>query len=94
MSNSSIWPTDWILSGATTTGQSGPGSDRNEEVLHIPQRSSITEALRSDCLIDFRWGYLTRLQPRTIGFLILALGFSYFVYVFVRYMIRILMIVL
>ena len=30
------------LSGATTPGQSGPGSDGNKEVLHIPQSSSIT----------------------------------------------------
>ena len=30
---SSIWLTDRTLSGATTPGQSGPGSDGNEEVL-------------------------------------------------------------
>ena len=30
------------LSGATTPGQSGPGSDCNEEVLHITQSSIIT----------------------------------------------------
>ena len=30
------------LSGATTPGQSEPGSDGNEEVLCIPQSSSIT----------------------------------------------------
>ena len=29
------------LSGATIPGQSGPGSNGNEEVLHIHQRSSI-----------------------------------------------------
>ena len=34
-----------ILSGATILGQSGPGSNRNEGVLHIPQSSSITGAL-------------------------------------------------
>ena len=28
--------------GATSLGQSGPGSDGNEEVLRIPQISSIT----------------------------------------------------
>ena len=38
----SIWPIDSILSGATTLGQSEPGSDGNEEVLRIPQRSCIT----------------------------------------------------
>ena len=51
MSNSSIWPIDRILSGATTLGQSGPGSDGNEGVLYIPQISSITGALPSDCLV-------------------------------------------
>ena len=41
MSNSSIWPIDRTLSGATTPGQSGPESDGNEGVLRIPQSSSI-----------------------------------------------------
>ena len=39
MSNSSILPIDKTLSSATTSGQSGPGSNGNEEVLHIPQSS-------------------------------------------------------
>ena len=39
------------LSGATTMGQSGPGSDGNEGILHIPQSSSITEASPS-CLMS------------------------------------------
>ena len=39
-------------SGVTTPGQSGPGSDRNEEVLRIPQSSSVTGACRSDCFGD------------------------------------------
>ena len=30
MQNSSIWPKDRTLSGATTLGHSGPGSDGNE----------------------------------------------------------------
>ena len=30
------------LSDAITLGQTGPGSDGNEEVLHIPQSSSFT----------------------------------------------------
>ena len=38
MSNNAIWP----ISGATNPDQSGPGSDGNEGVLHIPQSSSIT----------------------------------------------------
>ena len=33
---SSIWPIDRTLSGATTPGQSGPGSDGNTGVLRIP----------------------------------------------------------
>ena len=33
---SSIWPIDRILSGATTLGQSGPGSYGNEGVFPIP----------------------------------------------------------
>ena len=39
------------LSGATTLGQIGPGSDGNKEVLYIHQSSSITEASPSDCLV-------------------------------------------
>ena len=50
MSNSSIWPIDKTLSGATTLGYSGPGSNGNEEVLHIPQ-SSKTGASPSEGLI-------------------------------------------
>ena len=41
---------DRTLSSATTTGQSGHGSDRNKGVLRIPQNSCITWASRSDCL--------------------------------------------
>ena len=47
MSNSSILSIDRTLSGATTPGQSGPGSDVNEEVLYVHQ-SSRTEASPSD----------------------------------------------
>ena len=54
----SIWPIDRTLSGATTPGQSGPGSDGNEGVLSIPQSSSITEALPSDCLVSYPGHYL------------------------------------
>ena len=39
------------LSGATTPGQSGPGSDGNEEVLRIPQSSSIAGTSLSNCLV-------------------------------------------
>ena len=50
MSNSFIWPIDWIVSGATTPGQSEPGSDSNEGVLRIPQSFIITGASPSDYL--------------------------------------------
>ena len=45
MSNSSIWPIDRTLSGATTLDQCWPGSNGNERVLHIPGVSL------SDCLV-------------------------------------------
>ena len=48
---SSIWPIDRILSGATTQGQSGLGSDGNEGVLRIPQSFIITRTSRSDSLV-------------------------------------------
>ena len=57
---SSIWSVDGILSGtttpdqgATTPGQSGPWSDGNEEILRIPESSSITGASSSDCLVSY-----------------------------------------
>ena len=53
MLNSSIWPIDKTLSGATTPGQSGTRSDGNEDVLCIPQSSSITGATSSDCLMSY-----------------------------------------
>ena len=43
---------DSTVSGATTPGQSGLGSDDNEEVHCIPQSSCITEASSSDCLVS------------------------------------------
>ena len=39
MSNSSIWPIDKTLSGATTPSQCGPGSNDNEGLICIPQNS-------------------------------------------------------
>ena len=53
MQINSIQPIDKALSGATTQGQRGPGSNDNEVVLHIPQSSSITETLPSDCLVSY-----------------------------------------
>ena len=45
-----IWPINRTLSGATTLGQSQPGSKGNEGVFRIPQSFSITVASPSDCL--------------------------------------------
>ena len=54
MSNSSIWLMDQIeLSGATTTGKNGPGSNGNEEVLCFSQSPSITGVSPSDCLVSY-----------------------------------------
>ena len=53
MSNSFIWPKERILTGATILGQSGPVSDGNEGVLHIPQSSSISGASPSDSLVSY-----------------------------------------
>ena len=50
---SSIRPIDRTLSGATTLGQSGPGSDGNERVLRISQSYSITGTSPSDCLVSY-----------------------------------------
>ena len=41
------------LSGATTPGPSGPGSDGNEGVLCIPQSSSIAGTSPSDSLVSY-----------------------------------------
>ena len=43
MSNSSIWPIDKTLSGATTPGQSGPGSNGSDGVLRIPKALALLE---------------------------------------------------
>ena len=53
MQFSSIKPIDSAQSGATTAGQTGPGSDGNEGVLHILQSSSITGTSPSDCLVSY-----------------------------------------
>ena len=44
---------DGTLSGATTAGQSGPGSDVNEGVVCILQSSHITGASPIDCLVSY-----------------------------------------
>ena len=63
MSNSSIWPIERTLLGATTLGQSGPESDGNEGVLHIPQSSCITGASPSDCLVSYLGHSLEEFYP-------------------------------
>ena len=50
---SSIYLIDRTLSGATTPGQSGLGSDVNEEVFYIPQRSSVTGPSPSVFLVSY-----------------------------------------
>ena len=44
---------DRTLSGPSTPGPSGPGRDYNEEVLHIPQSSSITGTSLSDYFVTY-----------------------------------------
>ena len=46
-------PQTGTLSGATTPGQSGHGSDGNEGVLRIPQISSTAGTSPSDCLVSY-----------------------------------------
>ena len=66
------------LSGATTPDKSGPRNDSNEGIVRIPQSSSITGALLSDCLVSLAGhslvgGILQQrcslciLQPQPIG---------------------------
>ena len=50
---SSILPIDRNLSGTSTPGQNGSESNGNEEVLHIPQSSSITGASLLDYLVSY-----------------------------------------
>ena len=53
MQFTSIYLIDRALSGATIPGQSGPGSNGNEGVLHISQTPCITRTSPSDCLVSF-----------------------------------------
>ena len=53
MSNSSIWPTDRILSVAITSSQSGSESDGNEGALYISQSYGITGASPSDYFVSY-----------------------------------------
>ena len=51
------------LSGATTLGKSGPGSNGNEGVLCIPQSPSITGTAPLDCLVSYPRHSLGRSYP-------------------------------
>ena len=62
---SSIWPIDWTLTGDTTPGQIGPGSDGINHVLHIPQSSSFTRASLSDFLVSYLGHSLKESYPST-----------------------------
>ena len=52
-SNISIWSIDRTQSGATTLSQSESGSNTNEEVLCVPQSSSVAGTLQSDYLVSY-----------------------------------------
>ena len=51
------------LSGATSPGQSGPGSDGNEGMFCILQSSSITGTSPSVCLVSYPGYSLRRSYP-------------------------------
>ena len=53
MQFSSLWSIDRNLSGATTAGQSGPGSNVNDGIICIPQGPNITGTSPSDCLVSY-----------------------------------------
>ena len=61
---------DRALSGASTPGHSGPGSDGNEGVLRIPQSSSIVGTSPSDCLVLYPghslWGSYPSAEKQSV----------------------------
>ena len=63
MQFSSVWPIDRTLFGATTLGRNRPESDESEELLRIPQSSSITGNLPSDCFVPHIVDALCSLSP-------------------------------
>ena len=67
MLNSSIWPIDRTLSGATALRLRGTGGNGNEELDHIPQSSSITRASPSDCLMSYTGHSLGGVLPLCRG---------------------------
>ena len=77
MSNSSIRPIHRTHFGATTPSQRAPGSDPNKVVLRISQRSSITGASSSDCLVSYpenslKWRSYPSGEKRSVYFAVLA----------------------
>ena len=60
------------LLGATTPGQSRPGSDGNNGVLCISQSSSITGTSPSDCLVSYTghslWGSYPSAKKQSVYF--------------------------
>ena len=70
---SSIWSIERALSGATTPGQSGPGSNGYEVVLRIPQSSCISAISPSDCWVS---GQYTELNVKTILIQIIQFSLS------------------
>ena len=77
---SSIWPIDRTLSGATTPGQSGPGSDGNEGVLHIPHSSRLTGAPPSDCLGHSLGESYSSAEKQSVYFTAQCQGAEYSIY--------------
>ena len=51
------------LSGATTAGQSGPGSDGNEGGLRISQSSRIAGTSPTDCLVSYPRHFMYSTAP-------------------------------
>ena len=59
----SIWPIDKTLSGATTMGQSEPGSHDPEWVISIPESYKITRTFLLDCFVSYSWYSLEGILP-------------------------------
>ena len=77
MLNSSIRPIERILTEVTTPGQSGPGNNSNEEVLHFSQ-SYKTGLSPSDGLISYLGHLLDCEMPVSIDTLwMLLAGYSF-----------------
>ena len=62
MINNSIWFVDGNLTGTTSPGQSRPGSNGNEGVLHISQSFSTGASVSND-LVSYQEYSLGSLTP-------------------------------